>query len=142
MAGLNRRNRSVVGPSPYLCRERSLQDALADTENDMSETLTPADLDAAPPRRLPVKGLVIGAIVIASAAVHLAGFTDASPPAIIVAGAQVIIGASVGARFSGLTFRDLGRIIRIGGIATVLLLIITAGSPSASPSLPVFRSVR
>ena len=63
--------------------------------------------------------------MIASAAVHLAGFTEASPPAIVVAGAQIIIGASVGARFAGLTFRDLGRIIRIGGIATVILLVIT-----------------
>jgi membrane AbrB-like protein len=63
--------------------------------------------------------------MIASAAVHLAGFTEASPPVIVVAIAQIIIGASVGARFAGLTFRDLGRIIRSGGIATVILLTIT-----------------
>ncbi len=60
--------------------------------------------------------------MIFSAAVHLAGFTEASPPAIIVATAQVVLGASVGARFVGLTFRDLGRIVKIGGIATIILL--------------------
>ncbi|NNE84417.1 MAG: AbrB family transcriptional regulator [Alphaproteobacteria bacterium] len=63
--------------------------------------------------------------MIASAAVHLAGFTEASPPAVVVAIAQVILGASVGARFAGLTFRDLGRIVRLGGFATLLLLTIT-----------------
>ena len=63
--------------------------------------------------------------MIFSAAVHLAGLTSASPPAIVVSVAQVVLGASVGARFAGLTFRDLGRIIRIGGIATMLLLTIT-----------------
>lgn len=63
--------------------------------------------------------------MIASAAVHLAGFTSASPPGTIVAIAQIILGASVGARFAGLTFRDMGRIIRIGGIATALLLTIS-----------------
>ena len=63
--------------------------------------------------------------MIVSAAVHLAGLTSASPPNIVVATAQVIIGASVGARFAGLTFRDLGRIVRIGGIATSILLAVT-----------------
>ncbi len=63
--------------------------------------------------------------MIFSAAVHLMGLTEASPPAIVVAVAQIILGASVGARFAGLTFRDLGRIIRIGGIATAILLAIT-----------------
>lgn len=63
--------------------------------------------------------------MIFSATVHLAGFTEASPPAIAVATAQIVLGSSIGARFAGLTFRDLGRIIRIGGIATVILLVIT-----------------
>jgi membrane AbrB-like protein len=62
--------------------------------------------------------------MIFSATVHLAGFTDASPPAIVVAVAQIVLGASVGARFAGLTFRDLGRIVQIGGIATLILLAI------------------
>lgn len=63
--------------------------------------------------------------MIASATVHLLGLTAASPPGIVVATAQIILGVSVGARFAGLTFRDLGRIVRIGGIATMILLAIT-----------------
>ncbi len=62
--------------------------------------------------------------MIFSATVHLAGFTEASPPAIIVAIAQIVLGSSIGARFIGLTFRDMGHIVRIGGIATVILLAI------------------
>ncbi|MBO6783687.1 MAG: AbrB family transcriptional regulator [Alphaproteobacteria bacterium] len=64
--------------------------------------------------------------MIASATVHLTGLTAAAPPVLLVAGAQVILGASVGARFAGLTFRDLGRILRLGGVATLLLLSISA----------------
>lgn len=63
--------------------------------------------------------------MVASAAVHLLGLTHASPPVILVAAAQILLGASVGARFAGLTYRDLGRVLRLGGIATGILLLIT-----------------
>jgi membrane AbrB-like protein len=63
--------------------------------------------------------------MVASAAVHLAGLTHAAPPVLLVAGAQTLLGASVGARFAGLTYRDLGRVLRLGGIATAILLTIT-----------------
>lgn len=63
--------------------------------------------------------------MVASAAVHLAGLTHAAPPLILVAIAQILLGASVGARFAGLTYRDLGRVLRLGGIATVILLLVT-----------------
>jgi len=63
--------------------------------------------------------------MVASATVHLTGLTDASPPFLLVATAQVIMGSSVGARFAGLTFRDLGRILRLGGAVTVILLVIS-----------------
>ena len=64
--------------------------------------------------------------MILSAAVHLSGLTSAAPPVIAVAVAQVILGSAVGARFAGLSFRDLGRILRLGGTATVILLVISA----------------
>ena len=64
--------------------------------------------------------------MITSAAVHLTGLTAAAPPVILVAVAQIILGSGVGARFTGLTFRDLGRILRLGGVATALLLAISA----------------
>lgn len=63
--------------------------------------------------------------MIFSAAVHLAGLTAASPPALVVAAAQIVTGAAVGARFAGLTFRDIGRILRVGGVATAILLAIS-----------------
>jgi membrane AbrB-like protein len=64
--------------------------------------------------------------MILSAAVHLSGLTSAAPPVIAIAIAQVILGSAVGARFAGLTFRDLGLILRLGGTATVILLVISA----------------
>lgn len=64
--------------------------------------------------------------MIVSAAVHLTGLTSAAPPVVLIAAAQVILGSAVGARFAGLTFRDLGRILRLGGTSTVILLTISA----------------
>jgi membrane AbrB-like protein len=64
---------------------------------------------------------------IQSATIQHTRQTTAPPPPQVVAGAQVILGASVGARFAGLTFRDLSRILRLGGTATFLLLSISAG---------------
>ncbi len=63
--------------------------------------------------------------MILSATVHLSGLTSAAPPVIVVAVAQIILGSAVGARFAGLTFHDLGRILRLGGTATVILLTIS-----------------
>ena len=60
-----------------------------------------------------------------SAAVHLLGLTSASPPEIVIAIAQIVLGSAVGIRFSGLTYRDLGHIVRVGGIATSILLTVT-----------------
>ncbi len=76
--------------------------------------------------------------MIFSATVHLAGFTEASPPAVVVATAQVVLGSSIGARFAGLGFRDLGRIVRIGGIATVLLLAIAVAFAAVLAALAGF----
>jgi len=59
---------------------------------------------------------LLGPLMI-SAAVHLLGFTDASPPGLVVSGAQIVIGAFVGARFVGV---DLSRIWRIPAVGLVL----------------------
>lgn len=64
--------------------------------------------------------------MIASAAVHLTGLTAAAPPIFLVAASQIVIGSSIGARFAGLSFRDLGRILWQGGVATAILLAIAA----------------
>jgi membrane AbrB-like protein len=60
-----------------------------------------------------------------SASVHLLGITSAAPPPELVAAAQVFLGTAVGARLAGLTYRDMGRILRLGGVATAILLMIT-----------------
>jgi len=51
-------------------------------------------------------GRLVGPMVL-SALVHMVGWVHAAPPPSIVAVAQVVIGASIGLRFVGLTMRDL-----------------------------------
>lgn len=45
--------------------------------------------------------------MIGSAAVHLAGLTAAHPPPLVVALAQVVIGASIGSRFAGVPLKSM-----------------------------------
>lgn len=73
--------------------------------------------------RLPAYALV--GPMIASAAVHLAGLSQATPPAVVVAIAQVVIGTGLGARFTGLRLADLLRIVGMGLLATPILLGVT-----------------
>lgn len=72
-------------------------------------------------------GSLIGPMVL-SAAVHLAGFTNAKPPAEIVAMAQVVVGASIGCRFAGLTLSDARRIISAGLISGLVMVAAAAGA--------------
>lgn len=60
-----------------------------------------------------------------SAAIHLTGLTEAAPPFYVVAFAQVILGSAVGARFSGLKLREVARYLKLGAIATAMLLALT-----------------
>ncbi|MFC3677796.1 AbrB family transcriptional regulator [Ferrovibrio xuzhouensis] len=68
--------------------------------------------------RMPASRL-IGPMVV-SAAVHLAGFSEAKPPPEIVAIAQVVMGAALGTRFAG---TPLIEIRRIAGLSVVSALI-------------------
>ncbi|MEM8914885.1 MAG: AbrB family transcriptional regulator, partial [Pseudomonadota bacterium] len=68
-------------------------------------------------------GMLLGALV-ASAIVHAIGLTHVSPPAPIVAAAQVVIGASLGARFAGRTVPTLIRIVAIAAGLTALFLLV------------------
>lgn len=70
-------------------------------------------------------GALIGPMVL-SAAVHLAGWSSAKPPAEIVAAAQVVVGASIGCRFAGLTMGDARRIISAGLVSGILMVIAAA----------------
>jgi len=60
-----------------------------------------------------------------SAAIHLAGVTDGTPPAILVALAQIMVGSAIGSRFRGVTWRQMGRIVVISIGLTAILLIMT-----------------
>jgi membrane AbrB-like protein len=64
--------------------------------------------------------------MVLSAAVHLAGWSSAKPPAEIVAAAQVVVGASIGCRFAGLTLRDARRIISAGLVSGLLMVVAAA----------------
>lgn len=57
-----------------------------------------------------------------SAVVHLAGFTAAAPPQVLVAIAQVVLGAGIGCRFAGATLADLRRPVLEGVCIAVLIL--------------------
>ncbi len=70
-------------------------------------------------------GALIGPMVL-SAAVHLAGYSTAKPPAEIVAAAQVVVGASIGCRFAGLTLGDARRIISAGLISGIVMVAAAA----------------
>lgn len=72
--------------------------------------------------RLPA-AMLTGPLVL-SAAIHMTGLTQAQPPAVLVAAAQVALGAAIGARFFGYPLRELGRTLRdaLGGTAILLVL--------------------
>lgn len=70
---------------------------------------------------------IVGPMLL-SAAVHLAGLTEGRPPGALVAGAQVVIGAALGCRFSGLKVSRIGRdgLTALG--LTGLMLLVTAAA--------------
>jgi len=70
--------------------------------------------------RLPA-AFVIGPMLL-SAAVHLAGITDSTPPTLVVQVAQVIVGAAVGCRFVGVPIRRVGTAIgHAAAVAAIML---------------------
>jgi len=73
--------------------------------------------------KLPAAALV-GPMVL-SAVVHLLGWTAAKPPLELVAAAQVVVGSALGARFAGVTLRQISRSMLAASGATVLLLAAT-----------------
>ena len=60
-----------------------------------------------------------------SSAVHLAGLTEASPPFVVVAAAQLVIGASVGCRFSGVPLGLILKTLTIGAGGALLMFAVT-----------------
>lgn len=75
--------------------------------------------------RMPAYALVGPMIV--SAGLHIAGVTASRPPSELIAVAQIVVGAMVGARFTGLPLRLVLRGILLAIGATCLLLLVAVG---------------
>ena len=60
-----------------------------------------------------------------SSAIHLAGLTHASPPFFALAAAQLVIGASVGCRFSGVPLRLILKTLTVGAGGALLMFLVT-----------------
>lgn len=74
--------------------------------------------------RVPAAALV--GPMVASAAAHLAGWTAATPPPNLVAFAQVVLGASIGARFIGVAVGRVADVLMAGSGLTVVMLTLAA----------------
>jgi membrane AbrB-like protein len=66
-------------------------------------------------------GHFIGPMIL-SAAIHMAGLTEASAPNILAAVAQVTLGANIGARFGGTTIKRVVVTIYVGALTAVIAL--------------------
>lgn len=73
--------------------------------------------------RIPTPGL-IGPMIL-SAITHLLGWVEIGPPNELVAAAQVVVGAAIGCRFVGLSFREV-RTIMAHAAAVALLYVAVA----------------
>jgi membrane AbrB-like protein len=73
---------------------------------------------------------VIGPMML-SAAVHMAGLTAGTPPGVLVAAAQVVMGAAIGCRFRGVPIRRIGQAMLIAVGLTAIMLAVTLASAMA-----------
>lgn len=79
---------------------------------------------AAVARRLGIPAAVLIGPMLLSAAIHVAGITQATPPSLLVAVAQVVMGSGIGCRFAGTAIRDILRIVGVSVGSTVILLVL------------------
>ena len=71
--------------------------------------------------RIPAAFLV-GPMVM-SGIIHLAGVTEASPPSLLVACAQVVMGSGIGCRFAGTPLKTIMRVVTISIGSTIILMV-------------------
>lgn len=74
--------------------------------------------------RLPA-AFVVGPMLL-SALVHVLGWSEARPPAVLIGLAQVVIGAAVGARFSGVRLYTIARVLLLSLGSTAVMVALTA----------------
>lgn len=91
-------------------------------------------------RVLKIRAAQLVGPLLLSAIAHMTGVTDSRPPAELVAIAQVVMGAGIGCRFTGMRFLSVGRIMLMALVSTALMLTVTAvmsltlGSPDGISS--------
>jgi uncharacterized protein len=61
-----------------------------------------------------------------SALVHILGWSDSRPPAMLIAVAQVVIGSGVGARFAGVKLYTIARVLLLSLGSTAVMVGLTA----------------
>lgn len=76
-------------------------------------------------RMLKIPAAMVTGPMFFSAAVHLAGWSDAKPPVELVSIAQVVVGSAIGQRFSGVPVRRVFRTLGVALWATVIMLAVT-----------------
>jgi membrane AbrB-like protein len=69
--------------------------------------------------------------LILSMIVHVTGITQASPPPWLIAAVQVILGAVIGARLSGIRWRDTREVLLVGTTWSAIMLVAAAGAAYA-----------
>lgn len=78
-------------------------------------------------RRLRIPAAQLVGPMLCSAIVHLLGWSTAKPPVEAVAAAQIVVGASLGCRFSGIPLPHLLRVARLAAGSAVIMLGLALG---------------
>lgn len=86
-------------------------------------TIGLAGFALAKPLRLPAPSFM--GPLLASTVAHLSGLVSLNPPIFLLATAQLVIGSSVGARFSGVPLSLIARTLSIGGGGALIMFVLT-----------------
>ena len=76
-------------------------------------------------RRLRLPAAMLVGPMLLSAAIHLAGVTTGKPPGVLIAAAQIVVGAALGSRFAGIRLSRVAHTLAVASGLTILLLVIT-----------------
>ena len=107
-------------PTPPVAADQDLLQGLTLREGALLLGCGVVGFFAATLLKLPAAA-IIGPMIL-SAALHLAGISEAKPPDLLVAVAQVVIGTSVGCRFADVSARLILRALGFAAGSTVILL--------------------
>ena len=86
-------------------------------------------------RRLRVPAAPLVGPMALSAAVHLSDLTASAPPGLVVALAQLVVGAAIGCRFAGLDLRRISRVITFGLGSAAGMIALTVALAAATSAI-------